>query len=203
MTMKTQILLMALLASTLLTSNVFANEGAKLSQQRKTIEEHRAYQYEFDRDEACQGYDFGVKRLGIKDACGTKEEVIEEQPVAEEVIFEEPVKVLKEYVIYFDTNSADVADSERPKLNQAAQEIRMFNPSDVLVAGYTDTRGSDDYNQKLSEKRAKTVSQILSVLSVDNNIVNLSALGESDLPVPTEDNVDNQENRRVQIQFVQ
>lgn len=185
-----------------LTSSAFANEGTALSQQKKTIDEHRAYQYEFERDEACQGYAFGVKRLGIKDACGEKAEPVVEEPVVEEVVFEEPVKVLSEYVVYFDTNSFDVPDSERGTLTQAAQEIRTYNPGDVLVAGYTDTKGSEDYNQELSAKRAKTVSQILSVLGVDNNVVNMNALGETELAVPTEDNVDMRENRRVVVQFV-
>ena len=202
--MKTKLLLTALLASTMFASHAFANEGTALSQKKKTVAEHQAYQYEFDRDEACQGYASGVKRLGIENACGKKEDpVVEEVIVVEEIVFEEPVKVLKEYVIYFDTNSADVADSERGKLTAAAQQIRTYSPSDVLVAGYTDTRGDDDYNTKLSAKRARTVSQILSVLGVDNNVVNESALGESDLAVQTDDNVENQANRRVQIQFVQ
>jgi len=208
--MKTKLLLTALLASTLLASNAFANEGTALSQKEKTVAEHQAYQYEFDRDEACQGYASGVKRLGMDNACAKKEEpviveevIVEEVVVVEEIVYEEPVKVLKEYVIYFDTNSADVADSERGKLNEAAQQIRTYNPSDVLVAGYTDTRGDNDYNTKLSAKRARTVSQILSVLGVSNNVVNESALGESNLAVQTDDNVENQANRRVQIQFVQ
>jgi outer membrane protein OmpA-like peptidoglycan-associated protein len=196
--MKKYLLLTALLTSTVAFSPAFANDGTALSQKKKTIEEHRAYQYEFDRDEQCQGYAFGVKRLGITDACGKKEEVV----VEEVVVVEEPVQILNEYVVYFDLNKATIRDADKDILNKAASEIVLYSPSDVLIAGYTDTKGSADYNEKLSAKRANAVSNYLNGLGVDNSVVDEAALGETNLAVPTEDGVKMQENRRVQIQFV-
>ena len=146
--MNKRLILTAILASTAISMPAFANEGAILSQQKKTLEEQRAYQYEFERDEQCQGYGFGVKRLGMDDACAKKEEVVvvEEIVIIEEVVAPEPapvpVDVLKEYVVYFDTDKATIRAADQTILKQAAGEINQYNPSDVLVAGYTDTKGS-------------------------------------------------------------
>ncbi len=51
------------------TSIVSANNAKTLSQDADTIREMNAYTYEFDRDEQCQGYYWGVKRLGYDDPC--------------------------------------------------------------------------------------------------------------------------------------
>ncbi len=197
--MKTQLLLTALLASAMFAPSVFANEGVNLSQQKRSIAEQRAYEYEFERDEQCQGYASGVKRLGITDACGKKEPA----PVVEEVVvIEQPMQVVNEYVVYFDYNKSTIRDADKGILDQVANEITQYKPSDVLIAGYTDTKGSADYNQALSAKRANAVSSYLNNMGVDNSVVDEAALGESDLAVPTDDGVEMQANRRVQIQFV-
>lgn len=185
--------LMLLLAST---SFAAAQDAKSLSTQKRTSEEQRAYDYEFNRDEQCQGYDFGVKRLGIENPCGKKE------PAPEPVIEDVKVDVLNEYIVYFDFDKANIRDRDIDVLNMAAREITTYNPGKVLVAGYTDTRGSSDYNSTLSAKRAGVVSQYLTSMGVSNFVVNQAAMGETNLAVPTEDEVKLQENRRVKIQFV-
>ena len=123
-----------LLTTTLLTIAAFpalaeVENGKGLSVQKRTVAEEQAYQYEFERDEQCQGYAFGVKKLGITDNCEKKEEpVIVEVPVVEEVIVEvpvvvEPVEVLKEYVVYFDFDKSAIRAVDQSVLNSVSAEI--------------------------------------------------------------------------------
>jgi len=174
------------------TSMASANDALKLSTQVKTVEEQRAYDYEFNRDEQCQGYALGVKRLGFKDPCQKDDDDVSVTPV----------NVLSEYVVYFDFDRANVRTDDQDILRQAAREINKYNPREVRVAGYTDTRGSMAYNAVLSSNRANNVSNYLTDLGVSNFVVDEDAMGETNLAVPTGDEVRSQANRRVVVQFI-
>jgi len=180
-----------LLASTSIAS---AQDGMELSREANTIREQNAYQYEFDRDEQCQGYYWGVKRLGLKDPCDKDDEEV--------VVTETAVDVLNEYVVYFDFDKANVREGDKDVLSQAVREITKYNPSEVRVAGYTDTRGSMAYNEALSARRADNVSDYLTSKGVSNFVVDEEALGETELAVATGDEVRSQPNRRVVVQFI-
>lgn len=176
------------------TSIASANDAMELSTKpNKTIQEQRAYDYEFNRDEQCQGYALGVKRLGYNDPCEKDDD--EKSTSA--------LNVLSEYVVYFDFDSANIRANDQNTLRRAANEIGKYNPRQVRVAGYTDTRGSMAYNAALSADRADNVSDFLTDLGVSNFVVDEEALGETNLAVPTADEVKSQANRRVVIQFVQ
>lgn len=162
-----------------------------------SVMEQNAYEYEFNRDEQCQGYELGVKRLGITDSCAKDEE--EELVVVQQ---SEEQELLNEYVVYFDFDKSEIRPQDQDVLRQAASEITTYNPSDVAVVGYTDTSGSVAYNEALSARRANAVSNFLTSMGVENYIVNEAAKGETDLAVPTNDEVRMQENRRVAIQFL-
>ena len=79
----------------------------------------------------------------------------------------------------FATNSAKLQSSARSKVNKVAQLLRNYPQTAVMVSGYTDDQGSFTYNERLSEKRASTVANILAVngnpmvrgCSYDNAIV--------------------------------
>jgi len=182
---------LGLLATTTMAS---AQNGKTLAYNANTVHEENAYTYEFDRDEQCQGYYWGVKRLGLENPCAIDDE--------EEEVMVQNVNVLNEYVVYFDFDRANVREGDRAILRQAASEITTYNPSKVLIAGYTDTRGSMAYNNQLSAERANSVSNYLTSLGVNNFVVDQEALGETNLAVPTGDEVKAQENRRVKIQFI-
>lgn len=178
------------------TTMAHAQENAiDLSRQADTVVEENAYQYEFDRDEQCQGYYWGVKRLGYENPCARDED---EDQVSAPV----PMKVLNEYIVYFDFDKSNVREEDKDVLTQAARDISKYNPSKVLVAGYTDTRGSMDYNEALSARRANSVSSYLTSLGVSNFVVDEEALGETNLAVPTPDETKAQPNRRAVIQFI-
>ena len=63
--------------------------------------------------------------------------------------------------VFFDTGKATISEQGKTELCQAATQAENTNNALLLVVGYTDTVGSDDYNQTLSEKRAGAVINYL------------------------------------------
>jgi len=59
--------------------------------------------------------------------------------------------------VLFDFDKADILPKAQQTLTQAAQIIRDRAKGEVRIYGYTDAKGSDPYNQKLSERRAEAV----------------------------------------------
>ena len=102
--------------------------------------------------------------------------------------------------IYFDYGSAEISPKAEPQMKQLADALldpRLEN-SVVVVGGHTDAKGSDDYNQKLSERRAEAVKENLITkykLSPDN----LTTAGYGKRELKDKANPFAAENRRVQI----
>lgn len=85
--------------------------------------------------------------------------------------------------IEFDLNSDRILPSNTPILNNAVSYINSSNGS-YTVIGATDTRASDEYNQKLSERRANSVKNYLIKNGVDSSKLNAVGRGEKDLKYP-------------------
>jgi Outer membrane protein and related peptidoglycan-associated (lipo)proteins len=65
--------------------------------------------------------------------------------------------------INFEFNSDEISKSAKPTVEALAQALTdsAIKGSTFLVAGYTDGKGSEEYNQGLSERRADAVKRIL------------------------------------------
>lgn len=100
--------------------------------------------------------------------------------------------------IYFDFNSTELTEPEQTQLEILAIYLKK-NQKRCTFIGYTDNVGSQTYNQKLSEDRAKTVIAYLVKQGIDANRLNWSGKSFAN---PIEDN-DSEEgraqNRRVEI----
>ena len=65
------------------------------------------------------------------------------------------------YGIFFDTDKAIIKDSSKPTMDEIAKMLKQEPKRKILVVGHTDNAASFAYNQKLSEKRAQAVVQML------------------------------------------
>lgn len=63
--------------------------------------------------------------------------------------------------VYFDTGRATISPQARAELCQAASQAEQMDNALLLVVGYTDSTGSQEINQRLSEKRAGNVVNFL------------------------------------------
>jgi len=83
--------------------------------------------------------------------------------------------------IYFDFDRSYVNSEERKTLDEIAA-LMIANPSlDMYVSAHTDTRGSNAYNDALSEKRAQSVNAYLSARGVNADRLILGWFGEDEL----------------------
>lgn len=63
--------------------------------------------------------------------------------------------------VYFDTAKWNLKPEDQAQLCAVAEEAKATDNALLLVVGYTDSVGSEDYNQELSEKRAARVVNFL------------------------------------------
>lgn len=110
--------------------------------------------------------------------------------------------------VLFAFNRATLTSGARSRIDVAVRELRARRPSQVTVAGYTDAKGSPDYNLALSRRRAAAVAQVLRrALGSGAPALLTEGHGEAD-PVQANTKPDGSDNpkgrarnRRVEITF--
>jgi outer membrane protein OmpA-like peptidoglycan-associated protein len=103
--------------------------------------------------------------------------------------------------VLFDTNQSTLKASAHGTLDRLAMALRENSGRKVLIEGHTDNVGSDETNQRLSERRAQAVQSALTERGVAREQIAAIGKGESS-PVASNDNADGrQSNRRVELIF--
>jgi outer membrane protein OmpA-like peptidoglycan-associated protein len=103
------------------------------------------------------------------------------------------------FVIYFGPASDGLSLKARATLSDVIRVIRDRGSKDVGIVGHTDTLAPPDYNYRLGLRRARRIADSLVSRGVDRAILDVRSHGESDLAVPTGDDVPEPKNRRVEI----
>lgn len=104
--------------------------------------------------------------------------------------------------VTFATDSSDLSPQFFEVLGSVSKVLQEFDKTVIEVAGHTDSTGSDDYNQRLSERRAASVAQYLQGQQVNRERIITIGMGEA---APVADNSTasgRQANRRVEITMV-
>jgi hypothetical protein len=104
-----------------------------------------------------------------------------------------------EFVVLFDIGEASLDADDLTVVTSAASEFRRTGATRVVVRGHTDTSGSAELNQALSERRARAVADELIRQGVPADAISTDAAGETALAVQTGDEVVEANNRRVEI----
>ena len=103
--------------------------------------------------------------------------------------------------IFFDYNRAVLRAESFPELNRLADLMKKSSMT-VEIAGHADAVGPEDYNMKLSEQRAKSVSKYLSDKGIDAGRISTVFFGESK-PIDTNDTpAGRKRNRRVEFKVI-
>lgn len=108
------------------------------------------------------------------------------------------VKVTFKSQMMFETDSADPTPEAREKIVRLVDVLRNYPDTIVQVVGHTDSRGSYDYNLKLSQRRAFSVANLLKSLGVTNKIYARGCSYTKPL-VPNDSPAHMAMNRRVEI----
>jgi outer membrane protein OmpA-like peptidoglycan-associated protein len=103
------------------------------------------------------------------------------------------------FTLYFRLESDELTDESRSLLPGVLKAVAGRPAPEVGVAGHTDTTGESRSNYELGMERASRVRTLLIGAGVNATLIDVSSLGESDLRIPTADNVLEPRNRRVEI----
>lgn len=105
--------------------------------------------------------------------------------------------------LFFEFDESELTAEARETLAVIADEIASENPQQVTVVGHADTVGTDEYNEGLSRRRAKTVANALRAMGVPNvgveTDIRIVAQGETEPLVETGEGVRMPLNRRVAV----
>lgn len=101
--------------------------------------------------------------------------------------------------VYFDTESAKLSDLGRRKLDETAEALERHPDLHVEIAGHADSRGPEDYNQALSERRADAVKRYLEQQGVEPARMTTRGYGESRPAASNETVLGQADNRRVEL----
>ncbi len=103
------------------------------------------------------------------------------------------------FIVFFPFNSDKLTDEARETVISAANKAKAYSRPSIQVVGYTDTAGTEPYNQKLSEMRSQAVAKVFESQGIPASVILTSGKGQHELAVPTPDNVPNPGNRRATI----
>jgi outer membrane protein OmpA-like peptidoglycan-associated protein len=101
--------------------------------------------------------------------------------------------------VSFDLGSATLRPDAMDAYGRIAAILKTYDKTVIHVVGHTDTSGSADFNQGLSERRAAAVGTFLASQGVPGTRLREEGRGERELIVRTADNVKEARNRRVDI----
>jgi peptidoglycan-associated lipoprotein len=100
--------------------------------------------------------------------------------------------------IYFGYDSFDLGASEQSKVDALAKAMKGW-PNSVIIAGFTDSRGTDEYNRGLGERRAQAVRSALIAVGVDAARIQTVSFGKEMPADSAEDDAAYAKNRRAEI----
>jgi outer membrane protein OmpA-like peptidoglycan-associated protein len=101
--------------------------------------------------------------------------------------------------VLFAYDRSDLGSNAQGNLTKLVNVLNKYPDTDIQVIGHTDANGSDDYNQKLSERRANAVINFLSANKINTSRLAAKGMGETD-PVAGNDTEEGKaQNRRVEF----
>jgi outer membrane protein OmpA-like peptidoglycan-associated protein len=110
---------------------------------------------------------------------------------------------MNDFIVYFGFNRSNINDAAHEVIHDVIGALQGYSAPLVSLVGHTDTVGSVEYNQRLSEKRADSVEKSLvahgRARGVNTGTITKSGRSELEPAVDTGDNVREPRNRRVTI----
>lgn len=126
--------------------------------------------------------------------------VVFAQPVAAQTK-PAPACVAGPFMVFFAPNSDALTPQAKAILDNAAAAYATCGEAQVMIAGHTDRKGSDQYNVGLSQRMAANVRTYLAQRRIPDGVMTTEAFGESRPLVETPDGVSEAQNRRVEITY--
>ncbi len=164
------------------TATLYDNQGNKLSSKPTNAEGVAEFIVECETETELEVTmnDYESKKVTI--AASSEEEV--SVPVALdpiEVIVKEDVVVLNP--IFFEYDKSNITAQAAFELDKLVQVMNKYPDMVIYATSHTDSRGSASYNEKLSDRRAKTTVQYIISKGIDTTRISGAGKGENELAV--------------------
>lgn len=145
------------------------------------------------------GEDFNFERpLDIPDAVGA----IKFQKDLKIKLITEYIRIYKLEHVYFDFDKWTLKSESTPALKELLKQLQEKPSMKIEIAGHTDNKGSDEYNLRLSQRRADSVIEWLINHSIDANRLLAKGYGET-VPVASNETEDGcAKNRRTEVRII-
>ena len=101
--------------------------------------------------------------------------------------------------ITFPSGNANIDQSFLSILDSVVLVLKEFDKTLIVIAGHTDSTGSDALNQNLSERRARSVATYLGTAGVINDRLEVIGFGETQPVASNNTDAGKELNRRVEI----
>ncbi len=111
----------------------------------------------------------------------------------------EGIKITFDSGILFGFDSSELTYASKTNIAELAETLKKYEDTEILIEGHTDSKGSESYNQELSERRAGSVAGELRSLGVVASRISEVGYGEE---MPIADNSTEEgrsQNRRVEV----
>jgi outer membrane protein OmpA-like peptidoglycan-associated protein len=111
----------------------------------------------------------------------------------------EGIQVTFDSGLLFDFDSDVVRTEARTNLRNLAASLDKYPGSELLIAGHTDSVGTDAYNLALSQRRSAAAVTYLTSQGVDRSRMTSRGLGETEPVAPNDSEAGRSKNRRVEV----
>lgn len=109
------------------------------------------------------------------------------------------IKVTMTAQTAFESGSADIKPGFSPTMDKLADIVVRYGKTALTVVGHTDSQGTDQYNQELSERRAKAVIDYLAGKNVHQERLSAMGKGEAQPIADNDSDAGRRANRRVEV----
>jgi outer membrane protein OmpA-like peptidoglycan-associated protein len=110
-----------------------------------------------------------------------------------------PPPQMRKFMVFFDFDKSNLTPEARDIVDRAARIARGEGRVEIMIVGHTDTVGSRAYNQKLSERRARSVKREMVKQGLLAQDIMTKGVNFQDPLVPTGPGVREPQNRRAVI----
>ncbi|MEQ8533025.1 MAG: OmpA family protein, partial [Imperialibacter sp.] len=105
--------------------------------------------------------------------------------------------------IFFDLEKYELKTASYPELERVKEMLEAQKIGKIEVSGHTDTSGPEDYNQRLSELRARAVYNYFVNNGIDKARLTVVGYGETKPKVPNDTRENREKNRRVEFKILE
>jgi outer membrane protein OmpA-like peptidoglycan-associated protein len=103
------------------------------------------------------------------------------------------------FMLYFVEGKDELTEESKAQLEGVFAELKRRPLPDIMVIGHTDTVGALEFNDKLSRARAERMRELLIERGLPAERIQAAGRGKRELLIPTDDNINEPRNRRVEI----